>query len=110
MKKPLLCLATVLLLSAGVARADDETVVPRFDINRILLEGNSILRADEVAAVLKKYTGPQKDFGTIQEAIEELESAYRARGYSLVTVILPEQELVGGTVTIKVLEPVLKEI
>lgn len=102
---------TVLLLLLGVNGVSaEETVIPKFDINRILLDGNTILKPEEVAAILARYTGPQKDFGTVQEAMEELETAYRKRGYTMVTVILPEQELVRGIVTITVVEPVIREI
>lgn len=109
MKKHLLLSAVGLALCAAPLRAE-ETIVPRFDISRILLEGNTILPAPEVATILDKYTGPQKDFGTLQEAVDELEGAYRSRGYTLVTVVLPEQELERGTVVMHVIEPVVRDI
>ena len=109
MKKHLFLVAAGLLFCTSHARAE-EVVVPRFDLRQIHLEGNTLLPADEVAAILKKYTGPQKDFGTIQEAIDELDGAYRTHGYTMVTLLLPEQELEHGTVTINVLEPKIKEI
>lgn len=109
MKKSLLAAAVGLLLFSGTVGAD-ETAIPKFDINRIFLEGNTILTPADVASILNKYTGPQKDFGALQEAMESLEAAYRSRGYSMVTVLLPEQELERGTVVINVLEPTVKEI
>jgi len=109
MKRALLLGIIGLSLLAAPLHAD-ETIVPRFDINRLLLEGNTILPSPEVDAILKKYTGPQKDFGTLQEAMDELEAACRKRGYTMVTVILPEQELERGMVTINVVEPRVKEI
>lgn len=109
MKRTLLCIAAGLLIGTGTAQAED-TVVPRFDLHKILLEGNTILKPDEVARILAKHTGPQKDFGTLQEAMDDIEKAYRRKGYTLVTVLLPEQELERGTVIITVLEPTVKEI
>lgn len=109
MKKSLLCITAGLLLCTASGRAE-ETVVPRFEIKKIFLEGNSILPPGDVASILQKYTGPQKDFGTLQEAMDELEAAYRKRGYTMVTVLLPEQELERGTVVINVLEPTVKAI
>jgi hemolysin activation/secretion protein len=109
MKKSVLALTAGLLLFSVTAGAD-EIAIPRFDITRIFLEGNTILPAADVASILNKYTGPQKDFGTLQEAIEALEAAYRKRGYTMVTVLLPEQELERGTVTINALEPTVKEV
>jgi hemolysin activation/secretion protein len=109
MKKSLLCITAGLLLCTASSRAE-ETVVPRFEIKKIFLEGNSILPPGDVTSILQKYTGPQKDFGTLQEAMDELEAAYRKRGYTMVTVLLPEQELERGTVVINVLEPTVKAI
>lgn len=109
MNKPLLALAAGLFFCVANVNAE-ETIIPRFDINNIILEGNSILPAQDVAEILKKYHGPQKDFSTLQQAMEELESACRKRGYSMVTVILPEQELERGVVTFNVIQPVVKEI
>jgi hemolysin activation/secretion protein len=40
----------------------------------------------------------------VQQALEALEAAYRSEGYNSVTVILPEQELKGGDVLVKVIE------
>lgn len=106
----LLAVVTALLLGASTLYAQEEVAVPRFDLRHILLDGNTILPVAEVEQILKKHTGPQKDFGTLQEAMEELEAAYRRRGYTMVTLILPEQELTRGVVIITVLEPTVKEI
>lgn len=109
MKKPLLWLTAGVMLAASGAQAD-ETVVPRFDLKRIILDGNSLLPTDDVAAILKKYTGPQKDFGTLQEAMDALEAAYRRRGYTMITVILPEQELERGEVRLQAIESKVRQI
>ncbi len=109
MKKTVLCILLGAVISVANVSAE-ETVIPRFDLKQILVEGNTILSPYEISSILKKYTGQQKDFGTLQEAMESLETAYRRRGYSMVTVILPEQELERGTVVINVMEPRVKEI
>lgn len=106
-KQCLLVLGGMLLATSALA---EEAVVPRFNIDKIFLEGNTIIPSAEVAAIFKKYTGPQKDFGTLQEAMDVIEAACRKRGYTMVTAILPEQELERGTVVINLLEPVVKEI
>jgi hemolysin activation/secretion protein len=40
----------------------------------------------------------------VQRALEALEAAYRERGFNVVTVELPEQELNGGVVQLRVVE------
>jgi len=78
--------------------------IPRFDVNRYQVEGNSILPAAEIERLLAPFTGKGSDFGTLQQAVEALEQAYRTRGYHSVKVLLPEQELKGGVVRLTVIE------
>lgn len=99
---------TVLLASSFASAVEAD--VPRFDINRITVEGNSILPQAVIDPILSKYTGPQKDFGDLQGAIEELETAYRSRGYTMVTVVLPEQELQGGTIILRAIESRVQQV
>ena len=46
----------------------------------------------------------KKDFGDVQHAVEALEQVYRNRGYTTVSVLLPEQALEGGEVLLQVIE------
>jgi hemolysin activation/secretion protein len=84
--------------------------VPRFDIRRFDVEGNTLLDPADIARLLAPWTGAQRDFGDVQRALEALESAYHARGYSVVQVALPEQELNGGVVRLQVLETRLGKV
>jgi hemolysin activation/secretion protein len=86
------------------AAGEKQDEVPRFDISRFHIEGNTLLDNAEVEKQLAPFTGKAKDFGTVQEAIEALEKAYRSRGFSMVMVTLPEQELESGVVRLKVIE------
>lgn len=94
-------LALLILLSPLASKAAD---IPRFDITRYQVEGNSILTPTEVAQILAPFTGKACDFGTLQQAVERLEQSYRKRGYHAVKVLLPEQELQGGVVRLSVIE------
>ncbi|KQQ33272.1 peptidase S37 [Duganella sp. Leaf126] len=89
-------------LAAEPAAAVADT--PRFTIARYQVSGDTLLGPALVQALVAPFTGPQRDFGTIQQAVEALEDAYRARGYTLVQVMLPEQELDQGAVRLNVLE------
>lgn len=90
--------------------AQEQTVVPRFAINQFVVVGDTILGAARIAALVKPFTGPDRDFGDVQQAIEALEAAYRSEGYNSVTVILPEQELKDGDILIKVIESKIRNI
>ena len=78
--------------------------IPRFDVRTFRVEGNRLLSRQTVDAVLAPFVGTQKDFGDVQRAVEALEQVYRDRGYSTVSVLLPEQALEGGEVLLQVIE------
>src|SRR5690349_16659168 len=84
---------TVLAVAVSAAWADDEV---RFQISRFDVSGNTLLSPAEVQAAVAPYTGPGRDFGDVQRALEALEALYHAHGYMVVSVQLPEQELNGG--------------
>jgi hemolysin activation/secretion protein len=94
---------SVLAAAVASAWAADDAVL-RFDISRFEVQGNTLLAPQQVDAILARYRGQQRDFGDVQRALEALEAAYHERGYNLVTVALPEQELNGGVVTMRVVE------
>lgn len=88
------------------AQAASEVISPsRFDINRFEVIGNTLLPASELERVFAPYTGQNKNFGDIQHALESLEAAYRDRGYGVVQVLLPEQDITQGIVQFRVLQP-----
>ncbi|MBV7535714.1 BamA/TamA family outer membrane protein [Duganella sp. sic0402] len=97
-----LCAASVLAVAVASAWGADDIV--RFDIARFEAQGNTLLPQAQVEAVLAPHAGKQRDFGDVQRALEALEKAYRDQGYNMVMIELPEQELNGGVVTLRVVE------
>src|SRR5262245_10286574 len=79
----------------------------RLDISRFQVEGNTLLPPAEIDRRVAALAGPGRAYGDIQAAVEALQDAYRKAGYNTVTVSLPEQELTGGVVRIKVTESVI---
>jgi hemolysin activation/secretion protein len=75
-----------------------------FDIARFDVEGNTLLDGAAVQNLVAGYAGKDRDFSFVEHAMDALEAAYRKRGYSLVKVILPEQELDQGVVRLRVVE------
>lgn len=94
------------MVCAGTAQAEVEPGSPigHFEIVRFDVEGNTLLPATAVEQLLAPYTGKERDFGAVQMALETLEGAYRKKGYSIVRVVLPEQELNHGVVHLRVIE------
>jgi hemolysin activation/secretion protein len=92
------------LLAAAVTSAWAADDVIRFEISRFEVTGNTLLPQPQIDELLSKFAGKERDFGDVQRALEALEAVYRQRGYSVVTIELPEQELNRGVVQLRVVE------
>ncbi len=102
----LLAIAAISFIPVVHAQAPQEVIpAPRFDINRFEVVGNTLLPADEVDRLVAPHTGKSRDFADIQRALEALEQAYRDRGFGVVQVLLPEQDITRGVVQFRVLQP-----
>lgn len=95
--------ASVLATAVASAWGADDDVI-RFEIARFEVKGNTLLSTAQVDAALAPYAGKQRDFGHVQQALESLEKVYHEQGYNVVSIELPEQELNGGVVTLRVVE------
>lgn len=92
------------LLAAAVTSAWAADDVIRFEIARFDVQGNTLLPQPQIDELLGKFTGKERDFGDVQRALEALEAVYHQRGYNVVTIELPEQELNRGVVRLRVVE------
>jgi hemolysin activation/secretion protein len=95
-------LAVALLLTSALSLA--QTQPEHFDIDHFKIEGNTLLKPDEIEAVLKPFTGKHREYSDVQHAIEVLRQRYRTAGFSVVWVVAPEQYLDRGVVTLRVIE------
>jgi len=68
------------------------------------LSGNTLFTEAEIQPVLAPYLNKELDFEGLSEAVREVTSFYRTRGYFLAQAYLPRQELTSGTLEIHVLE------
>lgn len=110
MSKRALIVAFSLLSASSFSQHAQAQVDEHFDINRFAIEGNTLLSAANVEALVAPYSGKHKVYGDVQHALEALENAYRAAGYGTVHVHVPEQELTGGVVRLVVSEGVLGKV
>ena len=86
---------------------------PKFDVEKYLILGNSILPPANIGEIFTNVPGA---FGTnvtfdgIRAALMDLQMAYRERGYVTVSVGLPQQKLTNATVKVQVTEGRLASI
>ncbi len=84
--------------------ADEADVIGHFEVTRYIAQGNTLLDPNDIDRLLLPFTGKDKDFASVEMALETLEAAYRAKGFDLVRVVLLEQKLNHGIVTLQVYE------
>lgn len=77
---------------------------PRFEIQRFIVEGNTLLSQPAIDQAVTPFAGKDRDFGDIQRALEALQDAYLKGGYNAVRVLVPEQDIRAGTVRLQVVE------
>lgn len=90
-------LACALALSA---RAD----APRFDVLEFRVEGNTVLTAQAIEAAVYAHMGEARTLADVEAARVALERAYHDGGYLTVFVDVPEQQVDGGVVRLRVVE------
>ncbi len=108
---PMLGLALGMSIISGASLAQDAVAPPpKFDIQRFEVSGDTVLGAEVAQATVAPFTGKQKDFADIQRALEALENAYRERGYGVIQVLLPEQDITRGVVRFNIIEPKIGKV
>lgn len=111
LRRARLIAASLFVTAASSAFAfDGNPAAVRFQITRFDIVGNTLLSEHEANAAVAPYLGQQRDFSDVQGALDALEAAYRQRGYQLVSVRLPEQELNGGVVRFDVVQPKIGKV
>lgn len=73
-----------------------------FGIDSFEVSGENPLSAQETTKLLGPFAGLQKNLEDLQSAVQALEQAIHASGYSFDRVILPQQSLSDGVIELKV--------
>ncbi|MCJ0763420.1 ShlB/FhaC/HecB family hemolysin secretion/activation protein [Variovorax terrae] len=87
----------VLLLAAWSAFAQDT-----FPIREFRIEGDTPLPRTRLQELVAPLVGPQRGLADLNAAVQALQGAFRDAGYGGIDVIVPEQELTAGVVTLRV--------
>ncbi|MDM0074835.1 ShlB/FhaC/HecB family hemolysin secretion/activation protein [Variovorax sp. J2P1-59] len=83
---------------------------PSFEIKRIRVDGDSLLDAAHIDALLAPFIGANKTLIDVQAAREALLAEYARRGWGAVEVLVPEQEVRDGEVVVRVIEARVSQV
>lgn len=83
---------------------------PVFSITAFRVEGGTLIERQRLEAVAQAYAGPERRFADIEAARAAVHGLYIARGYGAVQVVVPEQEITGGEIVLRVIEARLADI
>ncbi|SIT35748.1 Peptide ABC transporter permease [Paraburkholderia piptadeniae] len=77
---------------------------PTFTLKGITFKGNDTIPSDELLAPVRDQIGRQIGFADLEAIAAKVTQVYRARGYLLAQVVIPQQDVSAGTVEFTVLE------
>ena len=78
--------------------------VTRFDIDDFAVQGADTLPGIEIEEAIYPFLGPKRTADDVEKARAALEKAYHDKGFQTVSVSVPQQNALGGTVILKVTE------
>ncbi len=81
-----------------------------FTVKQFKLEGNTVLETAEIDAIFAEYLNRALTFGDLLELETRLTKLYTSKGYINSGVIIPEQDVNQGLVSLQAVEGSLEEI
>ncbi len=87
-----------------------ETTGTSFMVNHIEVQGNSIIKDDEIRKIVGPYEGKELSSEDLTSMVSAINTAYQKKGFTTSLAYVPPQDLERGTVTIKILEGTVGEM
>ncbi len=84
--------------------------VARFIVTAVNIQGNTLLSEAQLAKLIAHLPGADRKLEDLHNAAISIQQAYRNAGYGGVVAFIPEQDLNGGNVVIRVIEGKLARI
>jgi len=100
--------ACIVLAAHGVFAQTPATTTTaqqqRISVSAVRVEGNSLLPDRLLADLTAGVAGTERSMSELNQVAARIQNAYRDAGYGGVVAYLPEQEITGGNVVIRVVE------
>jgi hemolysin activation/secretion protein len=81
-----------------------------FRVERVDVEGNTIVSSEEMRRIVLPYEGRQLSPEDLALLVGQINEEYRKRGYLTSLAFIPPQDLERGAITVKVLEGMIGEM
>lgn len=88
----------------GASPALKPAATQRFDIDDFAVQGANTLPQIEIEEAIYPFLGPDKSADDVEKARAALEKAYHDKGFQTVSVAVPQQNVQGGVVALRVTE------
>ncbi|WP_407181344.1 ShlB/FhaC/HecB family hemolysin secretion/activation protein [Bradyrhizobium sp. STM 3562] len=88
----------------GGASTQKAAPAQHFDIDDFAVQGADALPQIEIEKAIYPFLGPNRTADDVEKARAALEKAYHDKGLQTVSVAVPQQNVAGGTVILKVTE------
>lgn len=75
-----------------------------FVLKEVRITGMTLFKPEEFTPAYRKYIDKEVTFKDINDIADIVRSKYKAKGYLTTNIYVPEQEIAGGVVEIKVVE------
>jgi hemolysin activation/secretion protein len=95
--------------TSAVADAQSNPV-PGFNVASYVIQDNALMPTNVWVPLLSKYTGTNVSLGEIVKGAEDLQSAYRDRGYPMTSIAIAQEEITNGVVTLNVFQTAIPQI
>ena len=83
---------------------------PSFVLKSVKVTGSTLFKAEDFRPAYEPYIGKQVTLQDIEVIADKVKAEYKKRGYLTTNVYVPEQDIAGGEVEIRVLEGTVGEI
>jgi len=93
----------IMLINSVITQADSKEI-KYFDIWEYQISGNHLLDSEIIESAMFPYMGVNKTLETVEQAKDNLQNIYKIHGYPIVVVNIPQQNVIGGIVTLNVTE------
>lgn len=98
--------------SSAIAQpaTDVEDLSTSTTIEKIRVQGYTIFSDREIEKIIKSYRGKNLNFDELRNITEAITELYVSRGYITSGAYLPEQEIIDGTIDVRVVEGQLEDL